>query len=258
MNTALYYFSGTGNSLSVARSLKSHIKGSKLYSIVACSKQKSIDIKAERVGFVFPMHFMTVPRIVIEFLEKARFYHPKHVFVIVTGASPKFGNALSQVEKYLCKAKVTLNAGYFIQMVAAHFPYLKLSKDKLPTQLYQEAEEKLLHISENILQQKNEFDKEFTILGTIKQIVPTEVKRNESHFTVGEGCIRCGYCMQVCPFQNIRLHGKKVQWMDNCHYCFACLHFCSKSVIEYKRLSVGRPRHHHPSIELNDISMQRG
>ncbi len=200
---------------------------------------------------------MTVHRIIREFLKEVSFHNPEYIFVVVTGASPKFGNALTQVEKYLHTAKVKLNAGYFIPMVAAHFPYLRLSKAKQPDKLYQKAHEKILHISESIGQLKNELDNEFTILGKINQLVSKEANGNEKLFTVDQCCIRCGYCMQVCPFQNIRLHGKQVQWLDNCRYCFACLHFCSKSVIQYKNLSVGKPRHHHPSILLNDIALQR-
>ncbi len=257
MNTALYYFSGTGNSLSVARSLKNHINGSELIPIIGCLKQKPIKISAQRIGIVFPIHFMTIPRIVREFLEEVKFHNPEYVFVVVTGASPNLGNTVSQVKKYLKKANVTLNAGYFVPMVAAHFSYLRVAKAKAPERLYQEAQEMILHISESIIQLKNEFDKEFSILGNIKQLLIKEPMGNKKVFSTGEGCIRCGYCMQVCPFQNIRLHGKQVQWLDNCHYCFACLHFCSKSVIQYKKLSEGKPRNHHPSIELNDIALQR-
>ena len=257
MNTALYYFSGTGNSLSVARSIKNQIEGSELLPIVGCLKQKPVKVNAQRVGIIFPLHFMTVPRIVQEFLSEAIFQNVQYVFIVVTGASPKMGNAFSQVKKSLKKKDVSLNAGYFIPMVAAHFPYVNLSKTKQPQTLFQEAQDKVLRISESIRQLKNEFDKEATVFGDLKLLVSKKQERKESFFSVGKGCIRCGYCMQVCPFQNIRLNGKQVEWLDNCHHCFACLHYCSRSVIEYKRLSVGKPRHHHPSISLNDIALQR-
>ncbi len=257
MNTALYYFSGTGNSLSVAHTIKKQINKCELYPIIGCLKDKPINITAQRVGIIFPIHFMTMPRIVKEFLEEVSFHSPEYTFVVVTGGSPKFGNALSLVKKHFQAVNLTLNAGYFIPTVAAHFPYLRLSKPKQAKVLYQEAQEKVMLISASIAQLKNEFHKEFSILGNIKQWVSKEARGNEKVFAVDQGCIRCGYCMQVCPFQNIRLHGKQVQWLDNCHYCFACLHFCSKSVIQYKKLSVGKARHHHPSILLNDIALQR-
>ncbi|TLX74667.1 4Fe-4S dicluster domain-containing protein [Labilibacter sediminis] len=257
MNTALYYFSGTGNSLSVAQTIKDQIKECEIFPIIGCLKQKPVEITAQRIGIIFPMHYMTVPRIVHEFLMEVRFQKPKYIFVVITGANPKLGNALSVVEQYLSKANLKLNAGYFIPMVAAHFPYLKLSKNKQPQKQYQEAKEKVLEISEKVSHLKNEFDKEFTVIGKLKQLVSKETKGKEKFFTIDSGCIRCGYCMQVCPFQNIRLHGKQIQWLDNCHSCFACLHFCSKSVIQYKKLSVGKARQHHPSVTLNDIALQR-
>ncbi len=257
MNTALYYFSGTGNSLSVTRSLKSYIGECELLPIIGCLKHKSLKITAQRVGIIFPIHFMTVPRIVCEFLKEASFENTEYFFVVVTGAEPKYGNAISQVKKLLNTKKIKLNAGYMIPMVAAHFPYLRFTKEKKAEILYQKAQERTLYISESIIHLKNEFDNEFATLGKMKQIVSKEHKGNEKYFTVDEGCIRCGYCMQVCPFQNIRLHGKQIQRLDNCHNCFACLHYCSKSVIQYKKLSVGKPRHHHPSVLLNDIALQR-
>ncbi len=258
MNTALYYFSGTGNSLSVARSLQNNIDGTELFPVIGCLKNKQVEITAQRVGFIFPIHFMTVPRIISEFLSSVKFRNPEYIFVVVTGAEPKLGNVLSQFEKKLNTTGLKLNAAFSIPMIASHFPYLRLSKTKEPNQLYLDAQKKIGHISDRIIQFKNEFDKEFSVLGNLKQLISKERTGSEKFFTVGDGCIRCGYCMQVCPFQNIRLHGKQVQWLDNCHFCFACLHFCSQSVIQYKKLSVGKPRHHHPSVLLNDIALQRG
>jgi len=258
MNTALFYFSGTGNSLSVARSINGQIEECELLPIVGSLKQKPIVVEAQRVGVIFPLHFMTVPPIVTEFLSEALFQNSEYVFTIVTGSNPKIGNALNQVKKLLNAKGVSLNAGYFVPMVAAHFPFVRLSKVQPPQILYQKAQKKVLQICESISQLKTEFDNELSIIGDVKQLVSKKQESKDSFFTVGKGCIRCGYCMQVCPFQNIRLKGKQVEWLDNCHQCFACLHFCSRSVIEYKKLSISKPRKHHPSVSLNDIALQRG
>ena len=112
-----------------------------------------------RVGLIFPMHFMGVPRVVVQFLKDAIFQNPQYVFVVITGANPKLGDSLSQVQSYLKVSKVRLSAGFFVPMVAAHFPYLNLSKAKLPNNLYQEAQEKVIRICEDIRYNKNAFDK---------------------------------------------------------------------------------------------------
>lgn len=256
MNTALYYFSGTGNSLSIAQTLNKCIEKSELHPIIGCLKQNRLEITAQRVGLIFPMQFMSVPHIVSQFLKEIQLHNTKYLFVIITGANPKLGNALSEIKKHFNNKNLTLNSGYFIPMVASHFPYLKLSKTKKPDILNNRAKEKLQRIIKCINHLKNEFDREFTFSGKINKIVPNK-KGKSKYFYVDKGCIRCGYCMQVCPARNIKLIGKKVEWLNNCNSCFACLHFCSQSVIQYKKLSVGKSRQHHPSVSLNDISMQR-
>ncbi len=257
MNTAIYYFSGTGNSLSTAQTLQKEIPNCELHPIVGCLMKKPVHIKTQRIGIVFPIHFMNIPRVVREFLNEVIFEDPQYTFVVVTGANPKYGNCLAQVKKLLSQTQVKLNAGFFVPSVAAHFPYFRLSKPKPNAILYKEAKQKALAISKKVNQCEKVFDVEFSLMGYLKQWVTKEKTGNEGAFFVNEGCIRCGYCMQTCPFQNIRLHGKQVQWLGNCHYCFACLHYCSKSVIEYKKLSAGKARQHHPSVLLNDISLQR-
>ncbi|WP_301188817.1 hypothetical protein [Plebeiibacterium sediminum] len=77
MNTALYYFSGTGNSLSVAQSLNTIIKESELYPIIGCLKHKPVQIKAQRVGIIFPIHFMTILRMGKKLITEINFQKPK-------------------------------------------------------------------------------------------------------------------------------------------------------------------------------------
>ena len=69
----IIYFSGTGNSLYVAKKLLS--ESERLVSIADCMKQNDFSIeleKDEKLGFVFPVYFYTVPSIVREFIEKVK------------------------------------------------------------------------------------------------------------------------------------------------------------------------------------------
>jgi flavodoxin len=54
MSTEIYYFSGTGNSLHVAKELQKRLPGSKLIPIVSFLDNDVVIIKGETVGFVFP------------------------------------------------------------------------------------------------------------------------------------------------------------------------------------------------------------
>jgi flavodoxin len=56
----IYYFSGTGNSLFVAKELQKRIPDAKLIPIVKHLKDSSIKA-GEAVGFVFPVYFTAIP-----------------------------------------------------------------------------------------------------------------------------------------------------------------------------------------------------
>lgn len=56
----IYYFSGTGNSLHVAKELQKRIPGTNLIPITSLLKKDTIETNGETVGFVFPIHGMTV------------------------------------------------------------------------------------------------------------------------------------------------------------------------------------------------------
>lgn len=70
MSTEIYYFSGTGNSLYVARELQKLIPEAELIPIAGVLKSDNIQTKGDNVGFVFPCHGLTIPIPVRKFLKK--------------------------------------------------------------------------------------------------------------------------------------------------------------------------------------------
>lgn len=70
MGTTIYYFTGTGNSLKVAKDLSSALDEVKLVQI---SKNNIEDIDSdlsEKIGFVYPVYFLGLPTMFKSFLEK--------------------------------------------------------------------------------------------------------------------------------------------------------------------------------------------
>lgn len=60
MTTEIYYLSGTGNSLHVAKELKKIIPDTELIPLAGIKNKESMKTEAEAVGFVFPIHFMKI------------------------------------------------------------------------------------------------------------------------------------------------------------------------------------------------------
>jgi hypothetical protein len=70
MSTESYYFSGTGNSLHVARELQKRIPETNLVPIVSLVNKDSFETHAETVGLVFPQYAGTMPKAVARILKK--------------------------------------------------------------------------------------------------------------------------------------------------------------------------------------------
>jgi flavodoxin len=66
----IYYFSGTGNTLHVAKELQKRMPEANLISIVGLLNENVIEVKGETVGFIFPIYLTSVPAPVRKFLRK--------------------------------------------------------------------------------------------------------------------------------------------------------------------------------------------
>ncbi len=80
----LYYFSGTGNSLHVAKELQKRIPETNLIPMVSLINNDVVETRGETIGFVFPIHFTTVPMIVKSLISKLDLKSAKYIFAIAT------------------------------------------------------------------------------------------------------------------------------------------------------------------------------
>jgi flavodoxin len=86
MNTVIYYFSGTGNSYSVARDIAKELDGVKI-PIIDVINEDAVIPDFDIIGIVFPVYNAVVqgmPVMVKKFAEKLENINSKYVFVICT------------------------------------------------------------------------------------------------------------------------------------------------------------------------------
>ena len=86
MSTEIYYFSGTGNSLVVARDIARKTNG-KLISIPSVMDKESITTDADVIGIVFPVYhaiFDGMPLIIGRFVRKMENLDSKYIFAVCT------------------------------------------------------------------------------------------------------------------------------------------------------------------------------
>lgn len=117
MTAEIYYFSGTGNSLVVARDIAEIING-KLIPIHTVIDNESIKINADVIGIVFPTYYEPyggVPLIVRRFVLKLEGIDSKYIFAICTYGSGAF-QALKCIKKIIEFRGGKLAAGFTVNM----------------------------------------------------------------------------------------------------------------------------------------------
>jgi ferredoxin len=277
MQTEIYYFSGTGNSLFVARELQKRIPNSSLIPIVSLLHKDAIKSNAETVGFVFPIHGMTIPVPVKKFIKNLDVSSAKYLFAIATRGGT-IHNAFTIIDKILKKKGKGLDSHFSIT-IFTNDP--KLEDFEIPTkEQIEEMEMKIqtqLDAIQKIIQNK-EISKEKDIKGItfpynrfinfmLEKIIHLAMKYLvemgglNDYFYADEKCVGCGTCEKVCLSKKIKLVDKKPVWQNNikCHFCYACLNFCPKKAVQIKdkwymkSYTQTKGRYPHPFATIKDI-----
>ncbi|MCK5130327.1 MAG: flavodoxin family protein, partial [Clostridiales bacterium] len=86
MNNEIYYFSGTGNTLTVAREIAKRLNA-KLIPIPRVMNMDKIYISAQTMGIVFPSYLGVVsgmPLMIERFIKKIANINSLHIFAVCT------------------------------------------------------------------------------------------------------------------------------------------------------------------------------
>lgn len=253
MKNRIYFFTGTGNSLYVAKCIAESLPNCEVKAI---HNDLNLEIPQglDRVGFVFPTYYWGLPALVSEFMTKLEFSNQgaTYFFAIATCAGMA-GNALPQTKKMLLSHDIKLNYGTSIRMPAnAVFNY-DMTDD--PVHAAEKSDEKIKSLILNVKNKKSN-----RIGGINKLIYRPYIKSISSvhvfdkDFNVNEDCISCGLCVSVCPADNITLNDGKPSFGHHCESCTACIQHCPKRAINYKDLTQARRRYSHPQVKPKIIS----
>ena len=84
MKTSLYYFSGTGNCLKVARDLSGKLENAEVISIPKAISNKQLATDADTIGIIYPVYMWGMPLIVVDFINKLMPKESTYIFAIAT------------------------------------------------------------------------------------------------------------------------------------------------------------------------------
>lgn len=250
VETIIYYFSGTGNSLDVARHIGEQLGNSVLISMSENPyeiRQKS----SQMVGFVYPVYYEGMPRAVEEFIQRIRMVDDLYVFAVATGKG-KPGNALKQINQLFQSMEYQLSYGAFLKTADNNIIEQRERQNTVKRIANSYAE--LKRIIEEIKERKvNQLGISNPLSTLYHQNCLKRAMEWYKQFQVSDDCTHCGICYRICPVGNIELVDGKPLFHHHCEACMACIQFCPVNALNYKKRTVNRERYHHPSVSASDL-----
>ena len=264
VKSVIYYFTGTGNTLAVARDLATELGDARFIPLRQAMTPGGIIIEADVVGIAFPVYFLDLPEIVKDFVQQIRFTGSPYIFGIATcGERP--GSALFNLRQLLEEKGSGLSAG-FVFVIAGELYRTPLTSWGMP-----------VAVRKNMLQKKagsRHSQRQYgrrrsrclkvqiqpcSILeARLTRTLATSVYGIPRRFHATAKCNTCRTCERICPTRNITVGTNTVIWGNTCTQCYACIHWCPTGAIEIGGRTTGKPRYHHPDVTVRDMLIQRG
>lgn len=260
----IYYFSGTGNSLHVARELQRRLPGTKLLPMVHLLRQDIVKSQASTVGFVFPIHMTTLPIPVKAFIRKLNLSSASYTFAVATRIGITH-SAFDRIDGLLRKKHCRLDAAFTLNMPSndPKFDYRPLPEEET-ARLEYAVQTRLNTMAPVIAAQEHsrmpdtEYTDKIPFLKPISLLV-TLTEHMKDDLYADEKCTGCGTCQQVCLSGKISMAGGLPVWHDTvkCWHCSACLNFCPVQAAQIRSHTEKNGRYAHPYATVADIAAEK-
>ncbi len=294
--TDIFYFTGTGNSLYVARQLADRMPAARLVPIVAAlhgataasgpaapvSTATPIPTStADVVGIVFPVHALTIPIVVRKFVRKLRAGGTRYIFAVATREGTLF-RGFPVIDRLLRRHGLRLSAGFILRMwnnEARHASYVIPSTEDI-VDVEADLAPRLDKIAACVRSRRDHLVPDVDVTNPlpfsplknklVEAIVIGGIKLAEyiggvQYFYADESCTKCGVCEKVCLSGKITTVEKAPVWRRDvlCYMCFACLNYCPATAVQIKDIpgvksyTQTNGRYTHPYAEVKDIAAQK-
>ena len=280
MSTEIYYFSGTGNSLHVARELQKRMPETKLIPMVSLLNEDVIETKGETIGFVFPIYVSSLPVPVRRFLKKIDLKPTQYIFAITTNCGYP-GKVNIHLEKLLKKRGKSIDFYFTLKMMGNSpkgvMPSFMIAQDwasritkETISALDYEVQNKLDIIHKVIISKGKNIGKDnpnpsnffMKYIDRALQLPvewASEYTHPKNNFYTDSTCTGCNLCGKVCLSGKIKMNNGKPLWQKDikCYYCYACFNFCPEQSILVKNYTHKDGRYYHPNVTAKDIAEQK-
>lgn len=251
MKVAMFYFSGTGNTWWVTERLLQALRlrgwqvtANSIESITSSDVAQFVD-RADVVAFGYPVYGSDVPLVMKDFMQKLPVVRSKATLVYCTqflysGDGARVGGALIAGLGY----KVVWAEHFFMpsNVTVPLFPFPFYTNNRAAIELFlRSSSVRVVRLADKIVAGRY-FRRGYNVvsqcLGAMQRIPYrrfVEHRRNDVSVDRGR-CTACGYCLTLCPTENLIWTSQGVSTHGKCTFCLRCYNFCPASAVKYYNL----------------------
>ena len=253
----IYYFTGTGNALSVSNWI-AEVSEIRNIPVEIIKITPSLNVNSESfsgntiIGFCYPTHGFNAPPVVIDFLLR----FPKsqnHVFLLNTRAGMKlsklFTPGLSGLAQLFPALILFLKGFKIVGLQPMDLPSNWISihpglRQKVVESIFQRCKKITKKFAEKILSGRRIYT------GLISLPIDLLISPISfgyyfygrfalaKTFVADNKCNGCALCEKECPVQAIKMKNNRPFWTRKCESCMHCMNICAKRSIQTPHLFV--------------------
>ncbi len=240
MKSTLVWFSGAGNSKTIAKDIAKEITYDQVLAVNDVIKTPELLKDTTTLALVFPIYFFGPPALIrhfmVETLAKAHLELDYLCVVFTHGGMPFYGPTIT--DRLLADAGYAASYVRGISMVDTYIPLFRIPSEKTQARKHTRITNQLPVIIDELKQQSLRVATRLPMARFFHTLWEQGLKNRGSkdrNFVVTDACTSCGICAKVCPANNITLESGKVHFHNRCEQCFACFHHCPEHAIVLKR-----------------------
>lgn len=243
----IIYFSGTGNTRYVAKSL-ANLLDEEVVPITEISAD-NLALSGKYLILSFPIYSWGVPPIMLNYIADL----PESVIaeikandipvLMVCTCGDEVAEAPEMFVTAWKKRGVDVKGMWSVIMPNNYvlLPGFDVDSDAVEQLKSDESEERLRVVADRILSKNWTIDVVRGGMMKLKsRVVYPLFKRwgiNSKRWQVSQECVSCGRCVKACPVGNIKMIMGNPIWGTNCISCTACYHHCPSHAISYGKIT---------------------